>query len=68
MIALIFVVHPHHHQRAPVDALFESLDSRRELAVGVVTLRQLIGGNLKSALLCLVRLPLGFQLGPKVRL
>lgn len=56
------VVHPHEHQRAPIDGLLELVDELCVLLDGLVIPGQLVGGNREGALLRLTNLLLGFEI------
>lgn len=66
--SLLVVVHPHEHQRAPVDGLFELVNGLCVLLDGLVILRQFVGGNLEGSLLRLTNLLLGFEIRLEIRL
>lgn len=67
-IVSISIVHPHHDQSPPLDALFQFLDKLCVLPVRLVIFGELICGDLKGAFLCIANLFLRFQLCLKVRL
>lgn len=67
-LILDLVAHPHHHQRPPLDALSDLLNSFRLLSDHLVIFSELVGGDLQGALFCVTNLLLRFQLRLEIRL